>query len=171
MDNLEITNTIFSPEHDPGSGRPEDAQRLIEPLADDVVFKVTIPDGTPISGQFRGKQAVVDHLTRLGQIAVFRQEKAQEYFANGDRVVVLGENSFAPGGCSTASSRLSLYPRSYPQAGRDPPEPAGAHRSNRTQSEPAGRLPRFRYEVPISPLSARSEDRGPFVSRRGPGEP
>ncbi len=94
MDSLEITKSIFSLEHDPGSGRPEDAQRLVERLADDVIFKVTIPDGTPISGEFRGKQAVIEHLTRLGEIAVFRQEKQQEYFANGDRVVVLGEDSF-----------------------------------------------------------------------------
>jgi ketosteroid isomerase-like protein len=56
---------------------------------------VTIPDGTPISGEFRGKQAVIDHLIRLGEVAVFRQKEPQEYFASGDRVVVLGEDSFA----------------------------------------------------------------------------
>lgn len=46
------------------------------------------------------------------------------------------------------TTRDSLYPRSYPQAGRDPPEPAGAHRNNRTQSDPAGPFLRFRYAVP-----------------------
>jgi hypothetical protein len=54
----------------------------------------------------------------------------------------------SPVGSVTASSGLSLYPHSYPQAGRSPPELAGAHRNNRTQPEPAGRLPRFRYAVP-----------------------
>jgi hypothetical protein len=44
-----------------------------------------------------------------------------------------------------------LYPHSYPQTGRNPAELAVAHRNNRTQPEPAGRLPRFRYAVPISP--------------------
>jgi hypothetical protein len=44
--------------------------------------------------------------------------------------------------------REARYPRSYPQARRDPPELAGAHRNNRTQSDPTGRLPRFRYAVP-----------------------
>jgi ketosteroid isomerase-like protein len=33
---------------------------MLDHLADDVVFEVTIPEGTPISGEFRGKQAVTD---------------------------------------------------------------------------------------------------------------
>ncbi len=41
------------------------------------------------------------------------------------------------------SGVITLYPRSYPQSGRNPPELAGTHRSNRTQPEPTGRLPRF----------------------------
>jgi hypothetical protein len=37
----------------------EDSQPLIDHLAaDEGVFKATIPKGTPISGKFRGKQAV-----------------------------------------------------------------------------------------------------------------
>jgi hypothetical protein len=40
----------------------DDWQPLIDHLADDVVFKATIPDGTPISRELRGKQAKVDHL-------------------------------------------------------------------------------------------------------------
>jgi ketosteroid isomerase-like protein len=35
-----------------------DWQPLLDRLADDVVFSVTIPDGTPISGEVRGKAAV-----------------------------------------------------------------------------------------------------------------
>jgi ketosteroid isomerase-like protein len=68
----------------------EDWPRLIEHMADDVVFKATIPEGTPISGEFRGKQAVVDHLTNLPNLLEFRQEQPLEFFGNGDRVVVLG---------------------------------------------------------------------------------
>jgi uncharacterized protein len=71
----------------------EDWQRLIDHLAEDVVFKATIPDGTPISGEFRGKQAVVDHLVRLGDILEFRQEGPREYFGHGERVVFLGKES------------------------------------------------------------------------------
>jgi hypothetical protein len=43
---------------------------------------------------------------------------------------------------------LMLYPHSYPQAGRDPPELAGAHRTNRTQSDATGGSPGIRYAVP-----------------------
>ena len=71
----------------------EDWPRLIDRLADDVVFKVTIPDGTPVSGEFRGKQAVVDHLLNLGNLLEFRQEKPLEFFGNGERVVVLGQET------------------------------------------------------------------------------
>jgi ketosteroid isomerase-like protein len=71
----------------------EDWPRLIDRLADDVVFKVTIPDGTPVSGEFRGKQAVVEHLLNLGNVLEFRQEKQLEFFGDGERVVVLGTES------------------------------------------------------------------------------
>lgn len=71
----------------------EDWPRLIDRLADDVVFKVTIPEGTPVSGEFRGKQAVVEHLMNLGDLLEFRQEKPLEYYGNGERVVVLGQET------------------------------------------------------------------------------
>jgi ketosteroid isomerase-like protein len=71
----------------------EDWPRLIDRLADDVIFKVTIPDGTPVSGEFRGKQAVVDHLLNVGNLLEFRQQKPLEFFGNGERVVVLGQEA------------------------------------------------------------------------------
>jgi ketosteroid isomerase-like protein len=71
----------------------EDWPRLIDRLAEDIVFTVTIPDGTPVSGEFRGKQAVVEHLLNLGNLLEFRQEKPLEFFGNDERVVVLGTES------------------------------------------------------------------------------
>jgi ketosteroid isomerase-like protein len=67
---------------------------LFNYLSDDVVFKVTIPPGTPISGEFRGKQAVIDYFTSIGDIATFRQERPLEFFIRGERIVVLGDDSF-----------------------------------------------------------------------------
>ena len=72
----------------------EDWQLLIDHLADDVVFKVTIGEGTPISPELRGKQAVAGHLMNLGDLLEFRQEVPLEYFADGDRVVVLGQETY-----------------------------------------------------------------------------
>jgi uncharacterized protein (TIGR02246 family) len=92
--NLAIAKAIFGPESDPGSGRADDYRVLLDHLADDVVFKATIPEHTPISGEFRGKQAVADYFARLDQVAVFHQERPQQYIADGDRVVVLGDDSF-----------------------------------------------------------------------------
>ena len=54
MDNTVTAKSIFE---------AEDFQPLLEHLADDVVFKATTPEGTPISGEFCGKQAVVDYFT------------------------------------------------------------------------------------------------------------
>jgi ketosteroid isomerase-like protein len=84
MSNLSLAKSLLE---------SDDWQPLIDHLAEDVVFKATIPDGTPISGELQGKQAVVEHLMNLGNVLVFRSEQPQEYFEGGDRVVVLGKES------------------------------------------------------------------------------
>jgi ketosteroid isomerase-like protein len=71
----------------------EDWPRLIDRLADDIVFKVTIPEGTPVSGEFRGKDAVVEHFGNLANLLEFHQETPLEYFGSGERVVVLGQET------------------------------------------------------------------------------
>jgi ketosteroid isomerase-like protein len=84
MDNVSLAKSLLE---------SDDWQALIDHLAEDVVFKATIPEGTPISGDLRGKKAVVEHLTNLGNILEFRPEQPPEYFGGGDRVVVLGKES------------------------------------------------------------------------------
>jgi ketosteroid isomerase-like protein len=84
MDNIGLIKNILE---------NDDWQMLIDHLADDVVFKVTIPDGTPIRGELSGKQAVADHLMNVGNLLEFRQERPLEYFGGGDRVV-MGRESF-----------------------------------------------------------------------------
>ncbi|WP_257458849.1 nuclear transport factor 2 family protein [Archangium lipolyticum] len=74
--------------------RVMDAKPLLDHMAEDVVWKVTIPDGTPLSGEFRGKQAVIDYYSRLPEIAEFHQERPQEFIDHGDQVIVLGDDSF-----------------------------------------------------------------------------
>jgi ketosteroid isomerase-like protein len=84
MDNVSLAKTLME---------SEDWQPLVDHLAEDVVFRVTIPEGTPISGELRGKQAMVNHLMNLGALLEFRQETPLEYYGNGDRVVVLGQET------------------------------------------------------------------------------
>jgi ketosteroid isomerase-like protein len=87
MDNIALAKRLINPPD--GNWQP-----LLDHLADDVVFKVTIPEGTPISGEFRGKQAVTEHFERLGDLLEFRQERPMDFFGSDDRVVVLGTESF-----------------------------------------------------------------------------
>jgi ketosteroid isomerase-like protein len=68
-------------------------QPLLDHLAEDVVFRVTIPEGTPISGEFRGRQAVVEHFEGLDDLLGFQQEEPMRFFAHEDRVVVLGRET------------------------------------------------------------------------------
>lgn len=70
-----------------------DWQPLLDHLAEDVVFKATIPEGTPISGEFRGKPAVTEHFERLPQLLEFEQERPMDFLGEGDRVVVLGRET------------------------------------------------------------------------------
>jgi ketosteroid isomerase-like protein len=81
MDNIALARRLID---------TDDWQPLLDHLAEDVAFKVTIPDGTPISGELHGKQAVVDHLTNLGELLEFRQETPLQFYGRDARVVVLG---------------------------------------------------------------------------------
>jgi ketosteroid isomerase-like protein len=87
MDNIALAKRLINP--------PDgDWQPLLDHLAEDIVFKVTIPDGTPISGEFRGKAAVTEHFERLPELLAFQQETPMDFLGAGDRVVVLGRESF-----------------------------------------------------------------------------
>lgn len=68
-----------------------DFQPLAAHLADDVIFEVTPPDGEPTTPERRGKQAVVDYFSSLGDIVTFWQVQC---FGDGERVVAVGAESF-----------------------------------------------------------------------------
>jgi ketosteroid isomerase-like protein len=87
MDNIALAKRLINPPD--GNWQP-----LLDHLAEDIVFSVTIPDGTPISGEFRGKPAVIEHFERLPELLAFEQERPMDFLGAGDRVVVLGRESF-----------------------------------------------------------------------------
>ena len=60
-------------------------------LADDVVFEVTPPEGVPTIAGGRGKQAVLDYFTGLGDIVTFWRIRC---FGDGERVVAVGAERF-----------------------------------------------------------------------------
>jgi ketosteroid isomerase-like protein len=87
VDNIALAKRLINPPD--GNWQP-----LLDHLADDIVFKVTIPGGTPISGEFRGKPAVTEHFEQLPELLAFQQERPMDFLGAGDRVVVLGRESF-----------------------------------------------------------------------------
>lgn len=67
-------------------------KKLYDALADDVVLKFGWPEDTPVfGGEFRGKEAVVDLWTNQEPrlIEDYSLECSPEFFASGDRVVML----------------------------------------------------------------------------------
>lgn len=64
-------------------------------LADDAVFRATVPPGTPISGEFRGRDAIAGYFNRLlPDVAVFVQQAEPEFIAEGNKVIVLGDDAY-----------------------------------------------------------------------------
>ncbi|EYF01385.1 Hypothetical protein CAP_8316 [Chondromyces apiculatus DSM 436] len=66
---------------------------LLESLTDDVSLTLTIPAGTPISGTFRGKEAVMGYFRTLREVVEQLTVEVHDYLAGEDKVVVLGAES------------------------------------------------------------------------------
>jgi len=68
-----------------------DFDPLAARLAQDVVFEVTPPEGVLTTPERRGKQAVLDYFTSLGDIVTFWRVRC---LGDGDRIVAVGAESF-----------------------------------------------------------------------------
>jgi ethanolamine utilization protein EutQ len=69
-------------------GESTDYQPFFDHLDDDVVLTTSV-------GELRGKQAVIHYFTHAGDLVELRPfERPQEYFGNGGRVVIVGEETF-----------------------------------------------------------------------------
>lgn len=81
---------------------------VLDSLAENVIFKSTILDGTPISGNFIGKEMVEDYYTRLlPSVATFKQLMPMKFVIREDKVIIIGENIF------TLVKNGSTYRRPY----------------------------------------------------------
>jgi ketosteroid isomerase-like protein len=59
------------------------------------VLKITIREGTPLSGEFRGKDAVSNYFNNiLPKVARFEQQVPPEYISDGNRAIVLGDDLY-----------------------------------------------------------------------------
>lgn len=85
MDNITMLQRIWGPME---RGESNDQQPFFDRLAKDVILTTSL-------GELHGKHAVVHYFTHAGElIEAHPFEQPLEYFGNGDRVVILGEESF-----------------------------------------------------------------------------
>jgi ketosteroid isomerase-like protein len=54
------------------------------------VIKAVIPEGTPISGEFRGREGFLRYLQALGEVMEVLEVQTHDYTASADHVVILG---------------------------------------------------------------------------------
>jgi ketosteroid isomerase-like protein len=73
------------------SGSP---QPLLDLLADDAVYKLSLPPGVPLSGEFRGKRAIVDSFDELHEVLEVLEVNTWDFVGNGSQVIVLGDERF-----------------------------------------------------------------------------
>ncbi|MGH3682524.1 MAG: nuclear transport factor 2 family protein [Natronosporangium sp.] len=85
MDNVAMLQRIWAPLERGESG---DMQPFFDSLDDAVVFEASV-------GELRGKPAVMHYFTHAGELVDARPfERPLEYLGDGDRVVILGTETF-----------------------------------------------------------------------------
>lgn len=97
MDNVELVKNVLTYSSKDSTERTDNDYRpFFEIMSDDITLRYTVPAGTPISGGFKGKEAVTEYFTRtVTEIAEnARTEGELGFFGHGDRVVVVGVESY-----------------------------------------------------------------------------
>ena len=69
------------------SGNPEP---LLASITEDAVIKAVIPEGTPISGEFRGREGFLRYFQALGEVMEILEVRTDDYTASAGHVVILG---------------------------------------------------------------------------------
>ncbi len=87
--NVERTRHIFEEMARTGSNQP-----LLELMDDEAVYKLSLPKGTPLSGEFRGRQAILEYFERLDQVLEVLEVKTWDFVGNGDQVIAVGDEQF-----------------------------------------------------------------------------
>lgn len=87
--NVERTRSIFEEMARSGSIQP-----LLDALADDASYKLSLPVGTPLSGEFRGRDAISAYFARLEEVLDVLEVNTWDFVGNGDQVIVLGDEQF-----------------------------------------------------------------------------
>ena len=87
--NVERTRLIFEEMARSGSNQP-----LLDAMHEEAIYKLSLPKGTPLSGEFRGRQAILEYFERLEQVLEVQEVKTWDFVGNGEQVIVLGDEQF-----------------------------------------------------------------------------
>jgi len=68
-----------------------DLEALLNLYAEDIVWEIPGPSSVPTSGTRRGRDQVKQFFAQLGELLEAQSFEPQEYIAQGNQVVVLGE--------------------------------------------------------------------------------
>jgi ketosteroid isomerase-like protein len=66
---------------------------LIDNLTEDASLELTIPEGTPLSGKFKGREGFVEYFKRVDETVEISDVAMTDYLAEGDKVVILGHET------------------------------------------------------------------------------
>jgi ketosteroid isomerase-like protein len=69
------------------TGSPEP---LLAAITEDAVIKAVIPEGTPISGEFRGREGFLRYLAALNEVMEILEVQTTDITASAGHVVMLG---------------------------------------------------------------------------------
>lgn len=87
--NVERTRSIFEEMARTGSIQP-----LLDVLAEDASYKLSLPVGTPLSGEFQGRDSITEYFERLDEVLDVLEVNTRDFVGNGDQVIVLGDEQF-----------------------------------------------------------------------------
>lgn len=70
-----------------------DIEPLLEVVSDDVQFRLTIEDGTPLSGVFHGRAGIRQYFERNAETVRTSEFDILNYLSGGDQVAVVGRET------------------------------------------------------------------------------
>lgn len=70
-----------------------DIEPLLEAVSDDVQIRLTIADGTPLSGVFHGRAGVRQYFERNAETVQTSEFDILNYLSGGDQVAVVGRET------------------------------------------------------------------------------
>ena len=84
QDNIQVVREMFT------AFSRGDAQAMLDLLTDDVEWRIAGPTQVTYAGIRRGKDKVADFLKVIAEASEFEHFEAEEFIAQGDKVVALG---------------------------------------------------------------------------------